>query len=592
MKIREFIAKYDRIFILVLIGVACVIVLVTTLAVSQREQSQWLGTILDRDLVGSQNHRLFARQNGGFFLVSEEEERPVVTQLGPSGTVGQTFGGDPDTDRSCNLSYPAFQRGGLLFVTDFFVQDEQSLDAWYALMVLDLEGEEEHPTAYWKVSSEEVDFIHEPISLTADSKETFYFVNPSQFGILCSFQAEDLEDGNLMQHQEFSLGDRYLSQIISTPDDGLYVLGQDWTGDDVRYAVWWMDPYATEDTLIEVEAGESFESLVFPVDFVNKYLAVCNDGKLYRVEEDHTFTKLNWEVAENGLEMVVSQTGGGTILVKSPDNKVKEYQLQNPSQPGRVVFDGQTGEILTFASNADDTMILLEYPDVGYSLVRLSEVNVPGEGEPSSTQTSLPTQSNSSDSSNLTNPSSSEILSEPAGGDSEASSGNSSNPSSGNPSVPSGSSSSPSSAQPPVSSGGQEDTPKEIASDTFMKIDSEYLVVDPDTTWAKLRDTIPVGGGRLEYQRANGTKHPGGKVGTGTHILLYDQQGELIDRVTVVVPGDVNGSATVNTRDESIMYQYLLDQEDLTGAYWHAADYNHDDIVDVLDLVYLKRFIA
>ncbi len=118
------------------------------------------------------------------------------------------------------------------------------------------------------------------------------------------------------------------------------------------------------------------------------------------------------------------------------------------------------------------------------------------------------------------------------------------------------------------------------------------MVVEPGTTVAKLKSTIQTGAGWLEVRRANGMLYSSGKLGTGMMIALYDPDGKQIDTVTIMVPGDLNGSATVNTRDESDLFEYLLGEKELEGVYWHAADYNQDGVVDILDLIQLKRYIG
>ena len=583
MKIRSFVVKYDRIFVLILTGMLCVFVLLTALAFSWRGHDEFLGTFFKEEWGGSENHRLFPKRNGGFLWMSEENGNPVMVEMNQSGDVVQTFAESSDASLHIEGSYAAFQRGDFLFVTSLSLVDPESVDFCYSLAAMDLSQTSpiywNEIVSQWRILSEQVD-ISSLISLTADQSGRFYLVNPREIGKLYSFQLDDLSEGELTRFQEFDLGERWIEKIISTPDGGLYLRGHDLSNDGLKEAVWWMDLAPDDDRLSEETVSEiawadadSPDLLIFPTDFVTESLAVCNDGKLYSVQEDHTFTEL--DIPFSGSAAEICQTDSGTILVKSPDNQIREYDLQDLSQPAKVVFDGQKGEIISFASNRYDTMILLFYPDVGYSRILLSDVPVFQPEGPSSSGMSEPASSSWEESGGDSNPS--EILSEPAGENSQISSGNLS--------VPNASSSQPSQSSNP-------ETPKKIISDTFAIAKQGHMVVEPGTTVAKLKSTIQTGAGWLEVRRANGMLYSSGKLGTGMMIALYDPDGKQIDTVTIMVPGDLNGSATVNTRDESDLFEYLLGEKELEGVYWHAADYNQDGVVDILDLIQLKRYIG
>ena len=77
------------------------------------------------------------------------------------------------------------------------------------------------------------------------------------------------------------------------------------------------------------------------------------------------------------------------------------------------------------------------------------------------------------------------------------------------------------------------------------------------------------------------------KVGTGATINLYDGT-KLVDSVTVVVLGDVDGNAIVDTTDYMRVKQTFLRSFTLDGVYKEAADVDKNNIVDSTDGMRIK----
>ena len=61
---------------------------------------------------------------------------------------------------------------------------------------------------------------------------------------------------------------------------------------------------------------------------------------------------------------------------------------------------------------------------------------------------------------------------------------------------------------------------------------------------------------------------------------------------TVVVPGDINGSGTVNSADLRLLQRHLADDEPLDSDALFAADLNADGVADAADLVLLSARIG
>ena len=56
-----------------------------------------------------------------------------------------------------------------------------------------------------------------------------------------------------------------------------------------------------------------------------------------------------------------------------------------------------------------------------------------------------------------------------------------------------------------------------------------------------------------------------------------------------VLLGDINQDGSVNTADVVLLQKYLIQKATLTKAQGTAADYQKDAVIDVLDLLKLKR---
>lgn len=82
------------------------------------------------------------------------------------------------------------------------------------------------------------------------------------------------------------------------------------------------------------------------------------------------------------------------------------------------------------------------------------------------------------------------------------------------------------------------------------------------------------------------------KVGTGTRVQLLDDQGALLDEVTVVITGDYNGDGEITTKDVSGITRSLLYKEDPTNVQLMASDVNGDGNVNNRDAAMLSRYLV
>jgi hypothetical protein len=95
----------------------------------------------------------------------------------------------------------------------------------------------------------------------------------------------------------------------------------------------------------------------------------------------------------------------------------------------------------------------------------------------------------------------------------------------------------------------------------------------------------------LELRNANGNVISGfAKIGTGTKVNLYNN-GVLVDSVTVVVMGDVNGDGLVNIADCNAVRSVFLHQITLTQYQQAAADVDGNGSVNINDYARIKAHI-
>lgn len=87
---------------------------------------------------------------------------------------------------------------------------------------------------------------------------------------------------------------------------------------------------------------------------------------------------------------------------------------------------------------------------------------------------------------------------------------------------------------------------------------------------------------------AEGNRKTAGKVGTGMELRLI-RNGEILDRLTIIIEGDLTGSGTLTQNDRWLLRDYLLEKTPLSPLALLAADLDANGVVDVVDLYFLTR---
>ncbi|MBQ7964714.1 MAG: hypothetical protein IJ331_01385 [Ruminococcus sp.] len=126
-----------------------------------------------------------------------------------------------------------------------------------------------------------------------------------------------------------------------------------------------------------------------------------------------------------------------------------------------------------------------------------------------------------------------------------------------------------------------------ISSDTYNIDHKKCWITDiaPQTTVAQFKRNMNYDGFDVSFVRFDGKVLKSGKIGTATVVTFYND--EISFRYELSVKGDLTGEGNMNTRDKSMLFDYLLEEVIPTGVYVDAADLDYSNSVDIVDLVIL-----
>lgn len=111
-----------------------------------------------------------------------------------------------------------------------------------------------------------------------------------------------------------------------------------------------------------------------------------------------------------------------------------------------------------------------------------------------------------------------------------------------------------------------------------LRVSGHILYAEPGVTAAKLRAAFPQAEVKV-YTSSSAAAS--GRLKTGMSVLIDDKL------YTVIVPGDINASGTVNTADMRLLQRVLVGETELTDTAALAADLNENGRPDAADLVLL-----
>jgi hypothetical protein len=91
----------------------------------------------------------------------------------------------------------------------------------------------------------------------------------------------------------------------------------------------------------------------------------------------------------------------------------------------------------------------------------------------------------------------------------------------------------------------------------------------------------------LHVYNAAGAEVTSGAVGTGMTVALF-KDGAEVDRLYIIVPGDVDGDGKISVTDYTQMRYDILNLRPLTGMYKFAGDVNYDGKVAITDYTMIR----
>lgn len=77
-------------------------------------------------------------------------------------------------------------------------------------------------------------------------------------------------------------------------------------------------------------------------------------------------------------------------------------------------------------------------------------------------------------------------------------------------------------------------------------------------------------------------------VGTGCSIVKYNTDGSVLNKVVVILNGDISGDGVINSTDIASQKSHVKSASKLSGCYLSAADINGDGKVSTIDYIKLK----
>ena len=127
----------------------------------------------------------------------------------------------------------------------------------------------------------------------------------------------------------------------------------------------------------------------------------------------------------------------------------------------------------------------------------------------------------------------------------------------------------------------------EITTDTYVIRDGYLRAIAPGTDLTTLLQNLaPAEFITIEQGSATADT----VVSTGMTVT-YTVGGETLQRLTVVVTGDVNGDGVISITDLVQINNHLLKKSTLTGAAASAADVNADGVISITDLVQINNHL-
>ncbi len=129
-----------------------------------------------------------------------------------------------------------------------------------------------------------------------------------------------------------------------------------------------------------------------------------------------------------------------------------------------------------------------------------------------------------------------------------------------------------------------------ISSDLYKLDHTHYTIsgIPAGTTVSAFLSHIRYDGYSVTLYR-NNTERKSGNVGTAMTAVF--RKAEESVTYALSVRGDLTGEGNMNTRDLSVLMDYLICSADFNGVYLLSADLSNNGTIDVIDVALMKRSI-
>lgn len=126
----------------------------------------------------------------------------------------------------------------------------------------------------------------------------------------------------------------------------------------------------------------------------------------------------------------------------------------------------------------------------------------------------------------------------------------------------------------------------------YNVLDNIYITgIQPNTAVKDFKSKFTLKGCTMEVFQTDGKTVLSGNIGTGSKVLIRDSNGTGLKEYACIVYGDINGDGVVDIVDMLYMKRHILGSSALNGLKEMAADVNKKGGVDIVDMLYMKRHI-
>lgn len=515
-------------------------VLIGAVLFQNQSRTAYRGTVLPEDLLPGETCSLYGRRNGGFVLVSSSKTETCVTFLTRSGETEETGENAPRT---------------------FSGKTERTVLSGNNLYLLGTDSDGSRflgqiPLGGASLSQMKLTAFSDPSKLDADSlcaveenqKTVFYTVAKRSHQIV-RFTWETVSEPETV-----TLSKQIVPEKMAVTGNTVLLEGRESEGAEIRL---WKGALQNGEIRSLSQWGDALPH--FPLTILQNRWVVDGKRNLYRITEsslqqtEASLSQRFFCACDSGN---IAAAYGRTVQLFSGTDLTKPLASQELDE-----------EILALCSSGSNLAVLTRETSSAVCRFTLLEEDsleqTPEESSQASDVESGAVPVHSEDESSEAAPSD--------------------DPSSGSASSPENDSSR------ETDETGEETMEKRITSDLYV-IDpvTRRVELPPGTTLAAFKKTLsPLQREALTAYDADGKVLDSGALGTGCELKLR-QGSTVLDTVSVIVYGDLNGNGLVNTADVRMLFQHLTGKAPLKGLRCTAADLDRDDVVDTRDLLLLQ----